>query len=523
MTEGASANPIASVRIENRFTSGPAFVLYIATAKLLLHLLTVARYGIFRDEMYYWACSQHMAWGYVDHPPFTVWIAWLARHIFGNSPLGVRLLPAVAGAALVWLTGKLAREMGGGRFAQAMAALAVLVVPTYLVAHHWLTDNAWEPLIWMGCVWLVVRAIHTGDERCWLWFGVLAGVGFENKYSIAFLLLGLLAGVLLTPNRRFLKSRYLWLGVLACAVIALPNFLWQVRNHFPFLELIHNIRMSNRDVVRGPVAFIADQAMIMNPILFPLWAGGLIWLFFSRAERRYRLLGWTFIVVLATFIALKAKNYYVVPIYPMLFAAGAIGLERITKGRRIGTWTRSVYAGLVIVAGALLLPFSVPVLSPESFIRYETALGMKPPEFEHQQNGPLPQWFADEFGWQEMVEKVAKVYNSLPPEERARTAIFSNGWGDAAAVDFYGPKYSLPQAICKHNNYWIWGPGRYDGSTVIILNSSGRHDREYFESVEAVGHVGHPYARRDEYFEILLCRRAKFNLREAWPSLKKFD
>ena len=519
----ATAGSVLNDQPHSRFTSGPAIVLYIAAAKLLLHLLTVNRYGLFRDELYYLAGTKHMAFGYVDHPPLTVWIAWLARHTFGDSPLGVRLLPAVAGAALVWLTGKLAREMGAGRFAQAMAALAVLVVPTYLIGHHWLTDNAWEPLIWMGCVWLVVRAINTGDPRCWLWFGVLAGIGFENKYSIAFLLLGLLAGVALTPHRQFLKSRYLWLGVLACVVIALPNFLWQVRYQFPFLELIHNIRMSNRDVVRGPVAFIVDQAKIMNPVLFPLWAGGLIWLFFSRNGRRYRLLGWTFIAVLATFIALKAKNYYVVPIYPMLFAAGAIALERITQARRIGTLTRIVYAALVIAVGALLLPFSVPVLSPENFIRYETALGMKPPEIEHQKTGPLPQWFADEFGWQEMVKEVARVYNSLPPEERARTAIFANSWGEAAAVDFYGPRYGLPQAISAHNGYWIWGPGKYDGSIVIVLRSDGRGDRKHFQSVEAVGHVEHPYARRDEYFDIYLCRGLKWNLQEAWPRLKHFD
>ncbi|HEY2392651.1 MAG TPA: glycosyltransferase family 39 protein [Candidatus Angelobacter sp.] len=523
-------------RPANRFTAGPAFVLYIVAAKLLLHLLTVNRYGIFRDEMYYLACSRHMAWGYVDHPPFTVWVAWLSRNVLGDSLLGVRLLPILAGAVLVWLTGKLAREMGGGRFAQAMAALAVVVVPIYLVAQSWLTDNVFEQLIWMGCVWLVLRAINTGDARYWLWFGVLAGFGFENKYSIAFLLLGLLAGVVLTPHRRFLKSRYLWLGVLACAVIALPNLLWQVHYHFPFLELIHNIRMSNRDVVRGPVAFIVDQAMIMNPILFPLWAGGVIWLFIGKIKARaalsadesqrggiYRLLGWTFLVVLTTFIAMKAKNYYVVPIYPMLFAAGAIGLERITQGRRAGIWARTIYVGLVIAVGALLAPFSVPVLSPENYLRYQKTLGMAPPEIEHEPNGPLPQWYADEFGWPEMVEKVAQVYNSLPPEERARTAIFANGWGEAAAVDYFGPRYGLPQAISKSNSYWIWGPGKYDGSTMIILGSSGRHDREFFQSVEKVGHVEHPYSRRDEYFDILLCRGPKTSLQEIWPQLKLFD
>jgi hypothetical protein len=383
-----------------------------------------------------------------------------------------------------------------------------------------LTDNVFEQLIWVGCFWLVVRAIGSGDPRYWLWFGVLAGVGFETKYSIAFLLLGILAGVILGPERRFLKSKFLWLGVLACALISLPNLLWEIRNQFPFLELIHNIRMGNRDVVRGPVAFIADQALIMNPILFPLWAGGLLWLLFSRNGRRYRVLGWAFLVVLSTFIALKAKNYYVTPIYPALFAAGAVALEQVTRSRR---WLGITYAFLVVIAGALLAPLSVPVLAPETYIRYQKWLHLAPPEIEHQNNGPLPQWFADEFGWQEMVEKVAKVYNSLPPEERARTAIFSNSWGEAAAVDFYGPRYGLPQAISEHNSYWLWGPRNYDGSTMIVLRSDGTGDRAHFDSVEAAGEVSHPYSRRDEYFTIWLCRGPQFNLQQVWPKMKLYD
>lgn len=521
MNTAVSARTATSDRPQNRFTSGPALVLYVAGAKLLLHLMTANRYGIFRDEMYYLACSQRMAWGYVDQPPGGVAMAWLARHLFGESLLGLRLLPALAGAALVWLTGKLAREMGGGRFAQLLSALAVLVVPLYLVLDHWLTMNAFEPLLWMGCIWCVLRAINTGEEKYWLWFGILAGFTFETKYSIAFLLAGILVGVILTPERRFLKSRSLWLGVLACAVISLPNLLWQLRNHFPFLELMHNIRESNRDVVRGPFAFIADQAQIMHPILFPLWAGGLAWLFFGRDGRRYRVLGWTYVVTLGIFIALRGKNYYVSPIYPMLFAAGAIGLERITAKRFC--WLRPAYAALVVITGALLAPIFAPILSPEGFIAYQKKLGISPPQAENQNNGPLPQYFADEFGWEDMVRKVAVVYNSLSPEERARTAIFSNGWGEAAAVDFFGPKYGLPHAISKHNNYWIWGPGKYTGETMIILRSDGSGDRRHFASVEDVGVVEHPYSRRDEWFHIFLCRGPKFNLQEVWPGMKLFD
>jgi hypothetical protein len=510
-------------RSHNRFASAEALVLYIAGAKLLLHLLTATRYGIFRDEMYYFACSEHMAWGYVDHPPGTVLVAWIARHLFGHSLIGLRLLPAIAGAALVWLTGRLAREMGGGRFAQVLAALAILPVPFYLILHHWLTNNAFEPLIWMGCIWCVLRAINSGEDKYWLWFGVLAGVGFETKYSIAFLLAGVLAGVLLTPNRRFIRSRYLWLGVLACALIALPNFLWQVRNHFPFLELMHNIRMENRDVVRGPIAFILDQPGNMNPILFPLWLGGLIWLFVAPGARRYRVLGWTFVVTLGLFIVLKGKNYYVAPVYPMLFAAGATGFERLTSCRSRVAWMRYAYVALMVISGALLVPLVCPLLPPETFIAYQKKLGINPPAAEHQNNGPLPQYFADEFGWEPMVQQVARVYHSLSPEEQARTAIFSNGWGEAAAVDFFGSKYGLPKAISPHNQYWIWGPRNYTGDIVIVLRSDGSGDRKHFQSVQDMGAVQHPYSRRDEWFHIFLCRGLKLELGDAWSKMKHYD
>lgn len=297
-----------------RFTSGPALVLYLATLKLFIQLFTASRYGIFRDELYYLACAEHLDWGYVDQPPLIALVAWFARHVFGKSLIGLRLLPAIAGAALVWLTGAITCEMGGGRFAQAVAALAVIIVPVYLLMNHWLTMNTFEPLIWMAAVWCVVRAANRDQPRYWLWFGVLAGLGMETKYTVAFFVIGIVAGLLLTPERRFLKSRWIWIGALVSLLIFLPNLIWLVRHDFPFLELMHNIRASGRDVVRSPLAFIADQALIVNPILFPLWAGGLLWLFFgnhsanSTNSRRYRILGWTYLVMLVVLIALKSRT-----------------------------------------------------------------------------------------------------------------------------------------------------------------------------------------------------------------------
>jgi uncharacterized membrane protein len=329
-------------------------VLSLAAAKLLFHLLIANRYGIFRDELYYLACSEHLDTGYVDQPPLIAFVAWIARHLFGESLLGLRLLPALAGAATVWLTGKLARELDGGVFAQALAALAALAAPIFLLMHHWLTMNAFEPLIWIGCAWCIVRAIDRNEPRYWLWFGVLIGLGMENKYSTAFFAFAVFGALLLTPQRRFLANRWIWIGALCSLLIFLPNLIWLVRHDFPFLELMRNIRSTHRDVVRGPVAFVADQAKLMNPILFPLWTGGLVWLFLSREGSRFRIFGWIYVLLLVAFIVLKGKNYYLSPAYPMLFAAGAVAFDHLSSVKM--RWIRLVYVAAIVLITCVFAP-----------------------------------------------------------------------------------------------------------------------------------------------------------------------
>ena len=504
-----------------RDSRGPVIVLTIAAADLVFHLLIANRYGIFRDELYYLACSEHLGAGYVDQPPLIGFVTWFARHVFGESLLGLRFLPALAGAATVWLTGRLARELGGGAFAQAVAALATFAAPVFLLMHHWLTMNAFEPLVWLACVWCIVCAINREEPHYWLWFGVFIGIGMENKYSTAFFAFAVVGGLLLTPQRRFLVSKWIWLGALCSILIFLPNFIWMARHNFPFLELMHNIRSGHRDVVRGPIDFVIDQAKMMNPILFPLWAGGLVWLFASNAGRQFRILGWTFTLLLIAFIVLKAKNYYVAPAYPMLFAAGGVAFETLSRARL--RWSRPVYVAATILITSLLAPFAVPVLSPENYIAYQKTLGIAPPKAENQPTGPLPQHFADEFGWEDMARKVGEIYNALPPEQRAKTAIFANSYGQAGAIDFFGKKYGLPKSICNHQSYWMWGPRDYDGESVIVLGSDGRGDRKHFASVEVAGRTDHPYSRRDEHFDIFLCRDLNPSLQTFWPKMKKWD
>jgi hypothetical protein len=494
------------------------FVYIITAAKVLLHLLTATRYGIFRDELYYLACAEHLDWGYVDQPPLIAVITWVARHVFGESLLGLRLLPAIAGGALVILTAKIAQELGGRRFSQSLAALAVAIVPVYLIMHHWMTMNAFEPLIWMGCAWCIVRAINHNELRYWIGFGVLAGIGMENKYSTAFFVIGVVVGLLATRERYVLARRPFWIGALAAFLIFVPNLIWLVRHRFPFLELMINVRFSGRDVVRSPLAFIGDQAVLLNPVLMPLWVGGLLWLFFGKEGRRYRVLGWTYSVMLALFIALHGKNYYLAPAYPMLFAAGAVAFENLRW-----RWAKAAYVICIVVAGIGLAPLSAPILSPALYVRYQQWLGLEPVRAENQATGPLPQYFADEFGWEDMTREVARVYNSLPPEERAKTAIFANSYGQAGAIDFFGPKYGLPKSISNHQNYWLWGPREYTGESVIVLGSDGSGDREHFKTVEVVGHVQHPYSRLDEHYDVFLCHGLIADLRTFWPKTKHWS
>lgn len=495
-----------------------AIVAALAATKLTLELVAAPHYGIFRDEMYYLACGRHLGWGYVDHPPLMPFIAWLVSHTLGESLIAIRFLPALAGAALVWLTASLTRHMGGGRTAQALAALAVLVAPIYMLMQHWFTMNAFEPLLWMAIAWCVLRWLETGDPRWWLAIGVLCGVGLELKYSIVFFAAGLLIGLALTPHRRVFASKWFWLGCCAALLIFLPHLIWLVRHHFPFLEYEHNVRMSSRDVRRGPIAFLLDQAAILNPVTALLWLPGLFWILFTRAGSRYRILAWTFLVVLVSLLAMKGKNYYVSPVYPMMMAAGAVAFTQFVRH----AWLRGGYLVLLAASGALLAPLCLPLLSPPTYLRYQHALRIAPIQAENQPTGPLPQYFADEFGWENMVRRTAAVYWSLSPAERARTAIFANNWGEASAIDYFGPRYGLPPAISNHNSYWFWGPHHYDGSTVIVLGSDGRGDRQHFQSVIAAGQVTDPWSRQDEHFTLWLCRGLKWNLQAIWPRLKKW-
>jgi hypothetical protein len=490
----------------------------LAGLKLLLHILTSHAYGYFRDELYFLDCARHLGWGYVDDAPLIAVYAKVALLLGGSLP-AVRLLPALAGAATVALGMVLARQMGGGRFAQGLAGLCVLGVPIYLGMDSILCVGAFEPLFWMGCVYALIELVRTGNPRLWLWFGVLAGLGLENKYAMLAFGLAVLLAILLTPLRQEFRKPGIWLAGLIAVLIFLPTLLWQVQNHFPLVEDMTNIRRLGKNVVLGPGAFIRQQIHVLNPLLFPVWFAGLCSLLFGR-QKRLRVLGWLYLWMLALMIALQAKDYYLAAIYPMLFAAGAVSVEG-WLARRL--WPKAAILSIIAGVTALLIPALLPILSPDRLLAYQRSLGLTSSKVEVNHEGPLDQRLGDQFGWPELTGEVARIYHGLSPEARATTAIYAANYGEAGAINQLGPALGLPPAICAHQAHSLWGPPAREASTYICLGCSREGLERLFASVEVAAEHHHPWGMAEENGPIFLCRGPRQSLREQWPKLRHWN
>lgn len=487
--------------------------------KLALHLTAnvLGNYGYFRDELYYIACSQHLDWGYVDHPPLSILLLHLSRFLFGGSLFALRLLPALAGAALVWMTALLARELGGGERAQVLAALGVLIAPICLSLGDFYSMNAFESLCWMGCALLLLRLLCGGNSRLWLWLGVLAGLGLQNKHSLAFFVAALVLGLLLTPQRRLLRTPWCWLGGGLALLLLLPNLLWQQAHDWPTLEFLRNAQ-AQKNYLLSPLEYLSAQMLYQHPLALPLWAGGALGLLFHPRLKQRRCFGIAFVALLAFLVIQRGKPYYLSPVFPLLLAAGAL-LAEIHLPRR---WF-AAYGLLLALGGALVLPLALPLLPPQIFVSYAAALGMGEVKTERHEAAALPQHLADRFGWPEMVAQVAQVYRTLSLTEQAQTSLYVQNYGEAGALDFFGPQYGLPPALCGHNNYWLWGTHGQSGEVLIAMGGDPDDYRQYYESVAQVAIHTHEYAMPYERdLPIFVCRGLKVPLAQIWPAAKRY-
>src|SRR5215469_2527861 len=491
----------------------------IALAKLLVQFAGITHYGFFRDELYYMACGERLAWGYIDQPPLIAFVAWFARHVFGNSIVSIRLLPVLAGAAVVFLAGVLARELGGGRFAQVLAATTIFLAPAYLAFDSFFSMNAFEPLFWLLCAWIAVRIINGGSQKLWLAFGAVAGIGLENKHTMLVFGFAVIAGLLLSGHHSILRSKWLWLGGVIAFALFLPNLLWEARHGWPQIEVVRNAQQF-KNVQISPLQFLGEQVLFLNPLALPVWLAGLWWCFLAPGEKRFRFLGWAYLIVLAAIMIGNGKSYYPLPYYPVLFAAGGIAWERVTSlpWRR----TRGVLVPLVLLSGLATVPFGVPILPVDTFLAYQGAF----PRFFHVQierdaTAALPQLYADMFGWPELANTVARVYHALPADEQAGCAIFGGNYGEAGAIDYYGPRLGLPKAIGGHNSYFDWGPRNYSGACVIMTGeNSGRYKR-FFREARLVATVPNPHGMPiEQNVPVYLCRMPLAPLAVLWPNFK---
>ena len=490
----------------------------IAALTFAFHMATATLYGFFIDELYFLACGQHLAWGYVDFPPLTAFQAWLTRHLFGDSAYSIRLFPSLAAAGIVLLAGAIARELGGGRLAQVVAALVAFTAPGYRAFCSYLSMNSIEPLIWGGCALIVIRIIKRGDPRLWPWFGVLAGIGMLNKHTMLVFGFAIVVALLLTPDRKLMFNRWFLLAGAIAFVIFLPNLIWEIGHHFPHIEQLENIKRNGRDVQMNPAVFLLWDVLLANPLAAPLWIAGLVSLV-AGSLKRYRAIGYAWVIAYAVLIAVHGRFYYLLPAFVMIIGAGAVAVERrLPRRAAIG------YAALIVIAGALVAPIAVPVLPPNAYFRYTQIMHIDQPRFEHRRTTSMPQLFADRFGWPEMVAAVARAYFSIPPAERAKTGIFGNDYGQSGAVDFYGPSYGLPRSIGGHLTNWYWGPHQYTGESLLVLGDDRQTLERKFEVVIPMAEIGHPYAMAQEHFTLFWVRKPRgFTLQSAWPALKKFE
>jgi len=490
--------------------------LALGPAALVLHLWVNGAYGYFRDELYFIACGRHPAWGYTDQPPLTPLIAAASDVIF-HSLRGLRLVPALAIAATVALTAYAARILGGGLFARWLAGLAVFAGGGLQVPGVILTTDTLQPLAWLAIALCLIKAERDDAPRLWLAAGAVAGVAFLAKYTVALFLVSIAVGLLATPQRRQLARSAPWAAALIALAIAAPNLVWQAENGWPFVA--HTaVLAAQKNIPLSPGQFLLQEVLTLGPGSAPVWIAGLVAFAFWQpfAPTRWVAVSWLFMIAAA--VLGRGRPYYLAPAYPLLMAGGAVAWEAWLPRA-----AKPALAAFVILGAVVAAPLVMPILPVSAYLQYQRALRFKPSTGEKLNLGALPQYYADMFGWPEIAEAVSKAYQALPLEDKAKAVFFGRNYGEAAAVDFFGPLWGGPPVVSAHENYFLWGPRGADGSVVFILGGSREGHLKTFRSVEPVGWIDNPLGMPEESGQTLwLCRDIREPLDKVWPRLRHY-
>jgi len=490
-----------------------------AVATFVFHFANAGRYGYQRDELYFISCARHLAWGYVDQPPLIAVVAKIVLTIFGDSLYAIRLVPALAAALTVALTGRLTRRLGGNLFAMGLAMVGIALAPFYLAVGNLLTMNAFEPLLWLGTAYLFLHADEENRPLAWPALGIVAGLGLVNKFSMFFFLGSCIIGIALTRSRRSLRRPGFFVAAAIALTIVAPTLVWQAQQHWPQVQVLRDAA-ARKNFTAGPLTFYAQQLLMMNPLTAPIWLTGLFVLLFASSAAQLRWYGVAYLVLSLLYVSLDAKVYYLAPIYPVLFAAGAPA---------IAAWSHRVrplsvaYAALLFVAGLAIAPEAFPLLPLNAFLRYQQIFDVRGVKMERHPEGKVPQHFADQLGWHTLVAELRRAYDRLPPDQRRKAVIFTRDYGQASAVDFFGPRYGLPRAISGHNNYYLYGTRGASGQVVLSVGVPQAKLATEFRSIRRVGFYHDPYVLPDfNNLPVYLCTHPVEPLALWWPAAKHY-
>jgi 4-amino-4-deoxy-L-arabinose transferase-like glycosyltransferase len=489
-------------------------LILLALLRFIPLLLSNGQSGWHRDELDTLDNARYLAWGYVAYPPLAPFVARVALTLFGPSMTGVRLFSTLAQAVAMVLAGLMARDLGGRRYAQVLAAVAVAIAPYALLEGVLFHYSSFDYLWWVLIAYLMIRLLKSDDPRWWLGIGAAVGVGMMTKYTLAILVVGVVVGVILTRTRRHLASPWLWGGVALSLLIVMPNLIWQMQHDFVSLDFMQSIHARDVRVGRSQGYLVEQFIFAANLVTIPLWVTGLYFYFFGRAGRSYRLLGWMFLVPFVLFLVTQGRSYYLAPAYPMLFAGGAVMVEQwlaslpAARARLV----QGIVWGAFAIGGAVFATVALPIAPVNSRLWNVVS----------EINGELK----EEIGWPELVETVAGIYAALPAEDRLQAGILTGNYGEAGAINLYGPAYGLPEAISGVNSYWLRGYGDPPPQTLIVLGVTSRDARRFFESCQTAGLITNRYGVRNEETEdhpvILLCRGPRRPWPELWQRLRSF-
>ncbi len=466
-----------------------SIIFSISFINFLLYLITQVffSYGMFRDEYYYLACANRLALGYVDHPPLSIYVLAVWKFLFGDSLIVIRFVPAIISSVSIFLLGLFTMQLGGKRTAVIIAMTAFMFTPIFLGMNTIYSMNTLDFFFWILSAYLFLQIIQTENKKHWIWLGIVLGLGLLNKTSVFWLGAGILVGTLFTPLRKDLKTKYPYIAFIITLLIFSPYIIWNITHDFAHFEFMQNAAQRKYGGLT-PVSFIRDQILILNPLSILIWLPGIIFFFFKKDIRKFRTLGF---IWLTTFLILlingHSKGEYISAAYQILFAGGAVLIEQSSlKPKRF--WIKYSIVVPVIITAIMLSPFARPLLSPKSFIHYQSAIGLEPPRNEGHELVGLPQFYSDMFGWEDLAKNVSKVYQSLSKEEQEKTLVYCSNYGKASAIEYYSKKYPLPNVICPHNSYWYWWHKDNKYTTIIII---GGEIKDHLESLTEVFEAGY--------------------------------